>query len=515
MKFHNRLFQLVQRNNNNRCRRRPFQCRPQHTTSTTKQPHPRKGYQSLGSFHSDNLGVLLSLSDDDYQAPALPFDTTTNAININNEFLLDKENWTFLNHGAFGASLTVGYHRAEQWRWYLEQQPLRYFDRDLLPHLAYATRRLAAFCSHTGGDDRELLKVRQGLTLVQNATAGLNSVVKGFEREYGDKAHVIVWDTTYGSVKKLAQQVVGPEKVMEIPLQRDYLSRFSTTTFTHTQPFLEALDDAWSKHRAETTTANAKYLLVLDHTTSNTAINMPIEAIARYAKEQLQNNNTAIQVLVDGAHGLLAQPVDLQDYANADIDYYVANGHKWLSCPRGVGLLFCPCSQLRDTVLQQPAIISHGVEEPDLLSRFVWDGCRDYAAALSLPAVLDHWEAKGPTVVRATMRNTLLQGIQHLADTWHHGCPSDSWYEEGVTLVPTSLLSPMALVALPRHLSGNQNEIKTSNDAKQIQDFLFDKQIEVPLKCINGKLFVRVSCHVHNDLEEFDRLGQAILTFPI
>ncbi|CAB9515988.1 Cysteine desulfurase [Seminavis robusta] len=477
-----------------------------------------QGYQSVGSFHSDDLGMLMSLSDEEYQAPPLPVaveaanEKSPSLQEDGSDFLLDRENWTFLNHGAFGAALKVGHRRAELWRWHLEQQPLRYFDRDLLPNLAYATRRLAAFCSESRNNSDKQARVRQGITLIQNATAGLNSVLKGYRRVYGPDSRVILWDTSYGSLKKLAAHVFEPHQIIEIPFQSTYMSRFAEND-PH-QVFLEALDDTIHRHDCATI---GHCLLVLDHTTSNTAINMPIEEIASHVKQTYDN----IQVAVDGAHGLLAQKVDLEAYCGPggttsnNIDYYVANGHKWLSCPRGVGMLFCPDADLRETVLAEPAIISHGVDETDLLSRFVWDGCRDYAAALALPAVLDYWEARNVDSVRSNMKHSLVEGIQCLADHWHDSsCGETDWLRAGITLVPTSLLGPMALVRLPRIICGSPTDIKTSKEAKEIQDFLFDHHIEVPIKCINGELFVRVSCHVYNEVAEFDRLAKVILTFP-
>ena len=495
---------------------------------TMRRYQHSQGYQSMGSFHSDDLGVLMSLSDDDYKAPSLPFDSDNHSAN-NPDFMLDRQQWTFLNHGAFGAALRVGYDRAEAWRYHLEQQPLRYFDRDLLPHLAYATRRLAKFASSSSSTETSL-QVRKGITLIQNSTAGLNSILRGYARVYGNSKHykkgprVLLWDTSYGSVKKMAQHVFGHDRVMEIPLQEKYLGRF----VNHENPsdiFLKALDytmNAWKQQKEDD---DSHILLVLDHTTSNTAINMPINEISLHAKETYGQNDK-MHVLVDGAHGLLAQDLDLQSYCMPDknnnhpsIDFYLSNGHKWLSCPRGVGMLFCPHEHLRDTVLAEPAIISHGVEEEDLLSRFVWDGTRDYTAALALPAVLDLWESRAPHKVRNSIRANLIQGIQILVDHWHNddgsggGCVQDEWLERGVTLVPPSMLSPMALVRLPKTLCGCSADLKSANDAKSVQDYLFDNNIEVPIKSINGTLYARISCHIYNTMEEFDRLGKTLSTF--
>lgn len=81
-----------------------------------------EGYKSIGSFHSEDVDVLMTQTENVYQIPELPF-SPRNSVNVErhdirvtSDFLLDRENWTFLNHGAFGGSLRVGYDRAEQWR---------------------------------------------------------------------------------------------------------------------------------------------------------------------------------------------------------------------------------------------------------------------------------------------------------------------------------------------------------------------------------------------------------------
>ena len=47
-------------------------------------------------------------------------------------FMLDNQ-WTYLNHGAFGASLRMLHREAENWRNLTESQPLRFYDRILTP----------------------------------------------------------------------------------------------------------------------------------------------------------------------------------------------------------------------------------------------------------------------------------------------------------------------------------------------------------------------------------------------
>lgn len=93
--------------------------------------------------------------------------------------------------------------------------------------------------------------------------------------------------------------------------------------------------------------------------------------------------------------------------------------------------------------------------------------------------------------------------VSILGNAWH-GHNDDS-----VTLVPLSLHAPtMALVRLPESY---QTSPSTSDDAKRVQDMLFDNLIEVPIKCINGVLYVRISCHIYNETSNYERLASVVL----
>jgi selenocysteine lyase/cysteine desulfurase len=433
----------------------------------------------MGSFHSEDVDILMTMDDDVYSPPDLPFEDINSNVTdegVASDFLLDRKTWTFLNHGAFGAALKVGYSRAEQWRLHLERQPLRYFDRDLLPHLVYSARRLAEFTNSS----------KEATTLLPNVTFGLNTVLRGYRRVYGQKSHVILWDTSYGSLKKMSYQLF--DRVTEIPVSRYFekMDKFGDPREMFEVSLQETLD------KVDTEGA----LLILDHTTSNTAITMPLERLSRRGKE------SGMLVMVDGAHGLLSQHVDLSKLP--DVDFYIGNGHKWLACPRGIGMMYCPDSEIRDTILEEPAVMSHGIGQ-GYQSRFLWDGCRDYAAALSVPVVLDYWQSRGVANVQRELRLKLKAAVELLANEWHDGDI------EGATLVPLHLHSPMmALVRLPLFVQSANGTTSTSEDAKRVQDYLFDQFIEVPVKCINGKLYVRISCHVYNDLPEYAILAQAM-----
>jgi len=468
-----------------------FQATQQHTVATSimtalrpilrlRRPHIHQyrylatiGYQSIGSFHSENPEDLLRIPNAAYQPPPLPFDDDSPPTS-DDDFMLDKS-WTFLNHGAFGASLKCGYYRAQQWRHYLEQQPLRYFDRDLLPHLVYSTRRLAHFMKTSPTN----------LALLPNVTSGLNTVIQGYTREYKNEAKILLWETSYGSVKKMARTFCDTVH------QVSFLSEMMTSEDDPEIVICRALEQYLDNGEEEWSNA----LLIMDHTASNTALNFPIQELSTIAKKY------GMITIVDGAHGLLAQPVH---EVLPEVDIYISNGHKWLSCPRGVAVLHCASPKLRETVLRIPAVVSHGIDD-GYFNRFAWDGTRDYAAALSLPPVLDYWQWRNPDDVRQQMRTTLEEAVALLSEMWHG--------TEDCTLASMHMHSPMALVRLPSAINGSSQA--TSDDAKRIQDCLYQHYIEAPIKCIKGYLYVRLSCHIYNKLSQYERLGQVMLQYKL
>jgi selenocysteine lyase/cysteine desulfurase len=432
----------------------------------------------------------MAIPSKDYQAPPLPFESKVTQLSPN--WTLDLDTWTFLNHGAFGAALNVGLVRSQEWRYFLEEQPLRYFDRHLLPHLAHSALGLS-----------ELVQCpRDCIALLPNVTSGLNAIINGYRRAMANddnSAHVVLWDISYGSLKKIAKHSVGKPNLTEIPFQANHRLHQLAESSDPEMVFEMALRECLNNLPAHIT----QPLIVLDHTTSNTALTMPVERLARVAKQILPKS----LVIVDGAHGLLAQPIDIISQM-PNVDFYLSNGHKWLSTPRGVAFLYGK-KEHHDTILATPAVISHGVDEPDLFSRYVWDGCRDYTAALSVPVVLEYWKDQGLDKVRKQMKETLTTGIDILATYWHPECTD---WPGTVTLaaMDSRLLSPMALVRLPERFGADN----TSDNAKRIQDWLYSQTIEVPIKCIQGQLYVRVSCHMYNRAFHFETLAKAINSLP-
>jgi selenocysteine lyase/cysteine desulfurase len=472
----------------------------------------------MGSFHSEDIEALIRIPEASYSPPELPFYPITMAdthfsarqaqlladaasTSFGHEmrerhFLLDPS-WTFVNHGAFGGVVRSAFEEAEQWRRYCESQPLRFFDRDLLPHLAHSVRSLAQFIGAPATD----------MVLLPNATAGLNVAINGVvgrPRKTGDRAQrrVFLFDSAYGSVKTMAAEACKSAGAaldivpLPVPLPADPLSA------------REAIVQA-ARNAIQPGTA----LAIFDHTASNLAINFPIDELVAVAR------NVGAITLIDGAHGLLARPLALGGALGADeaasgavvkgegsgADLYVSNCHKWLASPKSCGFLF---ARPEYQALCEPLAVSHG-HGRGFLSSHVWDGCRDYAAALTLPRLLQFWGAVGAEASRGYSEALVHDAAIHLGQAWGTLDEVNRWAGPA----PLALHGSMALIPLPQSVPGRSSGA-TSADAKMVQDALHtDHRVECPIKCVGGRLYARISAQIYNQLEDYERLGDAVLAY--
>ena len=156
-------------------------------------------YQGIMAFAT--VEKFVSTSDKDYVPPKFPFElpsfnrSSTFGVEMRKHFFLDLDNWTFLNHGAFGCVLKEALEAAFKWQCYAERQPVRFVDREMLPHLAHVNRRLANF---VGCDPSDIV-------LLPNATFAINTVIKSIAWRPGDTVYFL--NTCYYTVKKLFRYI--------------------------------------------------------------------------------------------------------------------------------------------------------------------------------------------------------------------------------------------------------------------------------------------------------------------
>ncbi|KAL6763735.1 CG12264-like protein [Haematococcus lacustris] len=428
-------------------------------------PSRPRGYQGFGSFMvEESVEELIHKPASEYLPPSLPFtlpplncsDTTPlGSDQCRQLFLIDFSRWTYLNHGAFGGVCKPAYDEAALWREHCERQPLRFLDRELFPQVVRVMRELATFINAQPQD----------LVLLPNATTGLNVAIQAAGLQPGDALFML--DIGYGSVKKMGTAACSQAQLV-----------FGNICFPVSSPqdIVAAVASQMPAHTR---------LAVFDSITSNTALVLPVKELVALCRAR------GVQVLVDAAHSLMQQEVDLDAL---DADFYVANCHKWLAGPRGSALLWV---HPRVKAQVKPLVVSHG-SGAGFTSDFIWDGCRDYAPYLGVSSALAMWRALDLPRCRQYTHQLLQDAVQLLTQCWGTA-----------PLAPLSMCASMALVGLPAQLA--MQEVPTSADAKTLQDELHHQHcIEVPVKLVGGQLYVRLSAYIYNRIDDYEKLRDAV-----
>ncbi len=260
----------------------------------------------------------------------------------------------YLNHGSFGACPKPVTEFQQQLQARIEREPMRFFMRDALPLLNETRAALGVFI---GADPDDL-------ALINNATTGVNAVVRSMELSAGDR--ILILSHAYGAcanaVRYVAARAGAVVDVVELP-------------------FPAAAADDVVAAVLETATERT-VLAMVDHITSPTGLVLPIADIVTRLAER------GIETLVDGAHAPGHVPLNLDALGAA---YYTGNCHKWLCTPKGSAFLHVRRDRQADV---RPTIISHGATMPlgersRFRLEFDWQGTDDPSAVLAIPTAID------------------------------------------------------------------------------------------------------------------------------
>jgi len=308
-----------------------------------------------------------------------------------------------------------------------------------------------------------------------NATTALNTVVRSWQRHYkpGPEHRILTLSVAYGSTKKLLRQVSSEcgaqldEAVVEFPLPDE-------------GPVLDALSNALCPETK---------LVVLDAVPSNAPFVLPLEEAVALCRKKSPD----AFVIIDGAHALGGLPLNLR---RPLADAFVTNCHKWFCGPKGSALL-----HIREEHQSwlHPLSISHGFGS-DTASGFYWTGLSDFTSWLALDSVLEFWDVAGFDSQRIYSQYMAINAAEMLTDAW------------GTDVgVPLHLIGPMALVELPVIPALGSGSGMSYEQAEIVQNALYRRSIEVPVKALSGRLYVRISAHIYNHIEEYEVLRDAVL----
>jgi isopenicillin-N epimerase len=377
-------------------------------------------------------------------------------------WMLDPE-CTYLNHGTVGAPPRRVLARQQALRDEIERQPSQFILRELngeMPapwrtstRLREAIDEVAAFVGAQPDD----------LVFVPNVTAGLNAVLQSVPLAAGDE--VVVTDLAYGAI------VIAAGAVCE--------RRGATLRRVHIEYPVRDAGDVVAAIVQALTPRTA--LVVVDHVTAQTALVLPLAAIAAECRAR------GVPVVVDGAHVPGSRPLDIPSLG---VDWYAANLHKWAHAPRGCGILWA--APERQSILRWPLISwGHG---QGFLHEFEHAATVDPTSYLAAPegiACLRDWNFDACV---SYMRGLAWDAAHVLTGRW--GTKFET---------PCEMVGAMVTVPLPPGAGTSDGDATRLRLALLVED-----RIEVAVHASGGRLWARVSAQIYNDRADIERFGEAV-----
>lgn len=382
-----------------------------------------------------------------------------------------EEGITFLNHGSFGATPKPVLEAQTSWRQRMEQQPIRFFTRELQPALREAAQRLGEHIGARGED----------LVFVENATTAVNAVVNSLILHPGDE--LVITSHGYGAIRNTLRHHCqrSGARLLEIPLPYP------------PHPPSDPTDPGLVVQALQPVLGERTRLVILDHITSPTALILPVQVLIQHCRQR------QIPVLIDGAHAPGQIPLHLE---SLQADWYTGNAHKWLYAPKGCAFLWTHPDRQADTY---PTVISHGWAQ-GYLERFDWRGTRDPSAWLALPTALDLIQTWDPLQIRTYTQTLVRWGAEQLLPLL------------GLTEIPVAAPWSGAMISLPLDglpldnlpLNGPPG-FSLEHRAGWLHDRLWDQyQIEVPIIPFQARLWIRMSAQIYSEQEDFLTLVRAL-----
>lgn len=374
---------------------------------------------------------------------------------------------TFLNHGSFGATPKRVLNRQRELRDRLEENPVRFFNREFPRMLDHARAELAEF---VGADP-------EGLAFVPNTTTAVNTVLRSRSFDPGDELLVTnhAYPACHNALRFVAERSGARLKVAEVPMDIEGPSEVVEAVLDCVTPRTE--------------------LAIVDHVTSPTAVVFPIATLVRELDER------GVETLVDGAHapGML----DL-DVSAIEATYYAGNCHKWVCAPKGSAFLWVGEHEREDV---HPLAISNwyrrGAEgRAPFRMEFDWTGTRDPTAWLSVPTAIDFLASLTPDGwegIRARNETLAEDARKLLCDALGAEPP-----------VPEEMLGSMAAVPLPdRPPDVESGPFGVDPLQRELAE---DHAIEVAVNVWPEKprRYLRISAQLYNDIEDYERLAEKL-----
>jgi len=231
---------------------------------------------------------------------------------LRDQFLFE-DGWRNLNHGSFGTYPRAIRDKLRDYQDRAELQPDTFIRYDG-PKLIDESRAAVAELVRAPGET---------VTFVQNATTGINTVLRALRFEEGD--HILYCDTIYGACEKTVQYICETTPARAV--------KFEYHHPIEDQELIERFEAEIVKVAASSQGRGKVKVAIFDTVSSIPGLCVPWEALTVVCKKH------QILSLVDAAHAVGMLDLDLP---KTDPDFFVSNCHKWVYTPRGCAMVYVP-----------------------------------------------------------------------------------------------------------------------------------------------------------------------------
>ncbi|KAK3087724.1 hypothetical protein FSP39_009673 [Pinctada imbricata] len=372
------------------------------------------------------------------------------------EFNLEKD-WNFLNTGSYGVTPKCVQEAQQRHQFKMNSHPEKWFRREVEPLYKEATKEAADF---VGCDSQDLV-------FVQNATTGINTVLKSYPYEKEDC--ILVTNATYGAIKKTCNHVGS-----NITDGKAIYIEFSIP--------IESEDQIVEKFKRAIAENPSIKIAVIDHITSPTAMILPVKKIAALCREN------GILSMIDGAHAPGQLDLNIEEL---NVDFYTGNFHKWVFTPRGCAILYINRNH-HDWV--KPLVTSHNYQRGPYWE-FEYQGTRDDTPYTVVPHALQFYKRMGGVSrVREYNSDLLDKGVEML-------CSS---FDLRRFPIPKSMEAPyMRLLILPK-VPGYGT---TEEDANRLFAYFAEKyNIVLLVVSVFDHLIIRLSAQIFNTMDDYNQI---------
>jgi len=358
------------------------------------------------------------------------------------------------NHGSFGSTPSPVTQAQQKYTQQMEAHPDNWFRVDYKIIIKQMRERLAKYIGVNVDD----------LVLIENASSGVNAVLKTQRFKKGDK--ILLSNIEYPMTMYTLKYLTDIDGVQVV---------FANMTFPVTGPsqFIDAV--------VKTIAMNPDIkIAVFSHITSVPSMILPIKEIAALCKK------ANIPILIDGAHALGHIPLNVADLG---VDYYLSNGHKWLYSPKGSAFLWVTKERQKDIV---PLVISSSGDF-SYVGEFEYTGTRDYTSYCSIGAAMDF---------RNKLGDQDIMNYNHELATWAGQYLSNYWNTSQLVL-NTTMIGALVNIELP-----TKDDQKAGSLNQKLMDMY---QMYIVVYKFEDKWWCRLSGQIFLEKSDFIALGDNVL----